>query len=122
MNTTLISASHQSTMTWTLTSTNTPGYSRYAQQARYLPTCQRVYVFTPISRVTVRTVNGFTICHGRTMSLHDCVEAIAPLFDDLATRPRRTAVAEWLSHRIAIVERSTILQEKTYLSYFFFFH
>src|SRR5207245_8459209 len=92
MNTTLISASHQSTMTWTLTSTNTPGYSRYAQQARYLPTCQRVYAFTPISRVTVRTVNGFTICHGRTMNKHDCVQAIAPLFDDLATRPRRTAI------------------------------
>src|SRR5207245_6248893 len=84
MNTTLISASHQSTMTWTLTSTNTPGYSRYAQQARYLQTCQRVYAFTPISRVTVRTVNGFTICHGRTMSMHDCVQAIAPLFDDLS--------------------------------------
>ena len=32
MNTTLISASHQFTMTWTLTSTNTPGYSRYTQQ------------------------------------------------------------------------------------------
>src|SRR5207245_99376 len=57
---------------------------------------QRVYAFTPISRVTVRTVNGFTICHERTMSMHDCVQAIAPLFDDLSTRPWRTAMAEWL--------------------------
>src|SRR2546426_7525627 len=77
-------------MTWTFTNSNTPGYSRYAQQVRYLQTGQSVYAFTPISRVTVRTVSGFTICHGRTMNMHDCVQAIAPPFDDLATRPWRT--------------------------------
>src|SRR5437870_3349944 len=96
MNTTLISASRQSTMTWTLTSSHTPGYSRYASQVRYLQTGQSVYAFTPISRVTVRTVSGFTICHGRTMNMHDCVQAIAPLFDDLTLRPRRTARCIWL--------------------------
>src|SRR5207244_10713683 len=92
MNTTLISASCQSTMTWTLTSTNTPGYSRYTHQMYDI--CkpgQSVYAFMTISRVTVRAAKGLQFCHGRTMNKHDCVQAIAPLFDDLATRPLRTA-------------------------------
>src|SRR2546426_11071267 len=43
------------------------------------------------ARLRIHDYQPPTICHGRTMNMHDCVQAIAPLFNDLATRPRRTA-------------------------------
>src|SRR5207245_2819016 len=78
---------------------------------------QRVYAFTPISRVTVRTVNGFTICHERTMNMHDCVQAIAPLFDDLATRPRRTAISPYTNESVPSCH-SLLIPSRTPLVYY----